>query len=39
MESKKAELKETEQGYGYQGLGVGEMERYWSKPISFQLYD
>ena len=37
MESKNSKLGETEQNGGYQGLGLEEMGRYWSKGTTFQL--
>ena len=39
LESAKGKPIETEQnGYGgYEGLGIGEMSRYWSKGTNFQL--
>ena len=37
VESKRAELTETEQSGGYEGLEAEEMGRCWSKYMNFQL--
>ena len=37
MESKNGKLGKIEQNGGYQGPGVEEMWRYWSKGTTFQL--